>query len=306
MKLNLLKILAAVCDNDFAVSKTAQKLNLPQPTVSRALLDLEREIGRALFIRRGKRIIDITPMCREVLVQARQMLVHHDNIIKLCKQDILGSIRIGTTHVQARYVLPAVARRYLREYERANIQIYQDTPASLVQMAESNAVDIVMCTEALENHISLQAVNAYRWNRSLIMPKSHPLARDKTITLKKLAACPLVTYVHGFTGRDMFDATFRKVNLSPSVIVAASDSDVIKTYVRMGAGVGVIASVSYQSAEDKDLVCRPLSHLFPDMWTRMAYHRRKVITESMQRFMDLVTQHCKTQQKKFGAKAARR
>ena len=302
MKIKLLRCLVAMGDNQMNVSAAARELRILQPSMSKNLMDLEKEIG-TLFVRRGRRFVDMTPLGREVLTEARDILLKCDNIAALRRRHDKGSgdIRIGTTHLQARYVLPAAVRQYLDEFADANIQIFQNTPKNLAQMLENNLVDMVICTEALENHPRLDSADAYCWNRSIIMPPKHALARAKPLTLKKLAAHPLITYVHGFTGRTSFDATFRRAGLAFHVAVAAADSDVIKTYVRMGAGIGVIATVSYQPKEDADLVCRSAAHLFPDMRVRMAYLREKNITVGMRRLMEIFCRHTTTM--KLGASA---
>lgn len=306
VKLNLLRCLVAVCENELQVSKAARELQLLQPSVSKSLMDLEKELGQPLFIRRGRRFVGMTPLCRETLAEAREVLRRCDNIAALGKRHGKehSDIKIGTTHLQARYILPAVVPQWLREFPEANIQIMQGVPANLVQMLENSQVDVVICTEAMEHHPALEAIDAYKWNRSVILPPGHALARGN-ITLKKLAAEPLVTYVHGFTGRAVFDRAFREAGLAPKVTVAAADSDIIKTYVRAGTGVGVIAAICYDAVADCDLKRVTVAHLFPDMQVRLAFHRRKIITESMRRFMDIFCHHTATLQSALGAKAVR-
>lgn len=306
VKINVLRCLAAMDDNEMNVSAAARELRMLQPSVSKNLHDLEKEMG-PLFVRRGRRFCGMTPLGREMLAEARDILVKCDNIAALKRRHGKGGgdLRIGTTHLQARYILPAVVRQYLRSYPDANIQIQQNAPANLVAMLENNLVDVVICTEALENHARFDSVEAYRWNRAVLAPRGHPLAETNLPTLKKLSAYTLVTYVRGFTGRAAFDAVFRRAGLSPRVSVAAADSDVIKTYVRAGAGVGVVAAVSYDADEDRDLICVPAAHLFPDMRVRIAYLRDKLITPAMRKFMTLFRRHTAEIRGTLGAKKPR-
>lgn len=291
LKIKLLRCFAAMCDNDMNVSAAARELRLPQPSVSKGLMDLEKDAG-PLFIRRGRRFAGLTPLGEEVLAEARDILLRCENIAALRRRhaDGGGDLRIGTTHLQARYVMPPVVRRYLDEFPDARIQIWQGTPADAAAMLENGRVDVAVCTEALAGRPRVSAEPAYAWNRALIVPRKHPLARAGAPTLKKISAFPIVTYVRGFTGRAAFDAAFRRAGLSLNVAVAAADSDVIKTYVRAGAGAGVVAAAACQP-EDSDLACVSLSRLFPDMHVYMAFLQDKVVTGSMRRFMDMFREH---------------
>ena len=298
----MLRCLVALCDNNMNVSAAAQELNMLQPAMSKTLILLEKEIG-ALFLRRGRRLTGLTLLGREVLHEARNILFNCDNIEALRRRHDYdnGDIRIGTTHLQARYILPSVVKQYLREFAKANIQILQNTPANLVNMVENNQVDIIICTEALDHHSQIEAVSAYRWNRSIIFSHHHPLAQQKRLTLKNIATYPLVTYVRGFTGRAAFDRAFRQAGVSFNVAVAAADSDVIKTYVRMGTGVGVIAAIAYDSRQDKNLMCRSVRHLFPDMEVKIAFMQNRMITDAMRRFMDIFRHHASSIGGELGA-----
>ncbi|MDM5147393.1 LysR substrate-binding domain-containing protein [Candidatus Persebacteraceae bacterium Df01] len=289
IKFSTLRCLVAVCDNKLNVTEAARELNTMQPLVSKKLIELEEEMENPLFVRNGKRFVSTTKLCDALLVEAREILLKCDNIKALSdshhNDTIRGDMRIGTTHTQARYILPAVLRQFRQEYADSRIEILQGTPINLVHMLENNQVDMVICTEAMEENSALFSVTAYAWNRSVVMLKTHPLVQEQKMTLKCLTAWPIVTYVHGFTGRRVFDATFHKAGLIPNVVVSAVDSDIIKTYVREGIGVGIVANVCYHEKTDHDLTCFPVSHIFPDMQVRIAYHREKIITHAMQRFM---------------------
>lgn len=305
MKLSMLRCLVAVCDNDLNVTDAARELDTLQPSVSKKLMELEEEMGHPLFVRRGKRFIGVTPLCRELLSEAREILLKCDNIAALGKTHrgsmTRGDMRIGTTHTQARYILPAVLQKFRDDYPDSHIQLFQGSPINLVRMLENNQVDMVICTEEIDDNPSLFSVEAYHWNRCLVMLPGHVLADEKDISLEQLAEYPIVTYVHGFTGRQAFDTVFRKVGMFPNVVVAAVDSDIIKTYVREGIGVGIVASISCQEAADSDLVHCSVAHLFPDMRVRVAHHREKIVTEAMQRFISIFQGHTSKLVAKLGA-----
>ena len=303
MKINLLRCLVAMGDNNMQVSAAARELRMLQPSVSKNLIELEKVMG-PMFVRRGRRFISMTPLGRETLAEARDILVKCDNLNSLRRRHNAGGgdIRIGTTHVQARYILPVTVQRYMSEFSEANIQIFQNTPANLAKMLENNQVDLMICTESMDHHPRLHSVDAYWWNRSVIMPRDHPLASGKApITLKKLAGWPLVTYVRGFTGRASCDAAFRRAAIKTNITVAAADSDIIKTYVRMGIGVGIIAAISYEPEADKDLEFKPAGHIFPDMCTRIAHLKDKMLTDGMTRFITIFCEHTEELKERLGA-----
>ena len=289
-----LRSLVAVCENDLNVSAAAKKLHTAQPAISKHLARLEEHVGQPVFARRGKRFLDLTPVGREVLSQARDILLKMDNIAALGADrggQPRGDLRIGTTHTQARYILPPVVGDFVRECPKVSLQIWQGAPADLVRRMENNEADLVICTENLQEHPGLVALPALRWNRRLIAPKKHPLARSRPPTLERLAKYPIVTYVSGFTGRKVFDETFRRAGIVPNVVVSAADADVVKTYVRLGVGVGVVADLACDPKADADLVAVPLGKLFPEMTVRLAHRREKHVTRAMRSFMDIFREH---------------
>ena len=303
MKLSLLRCLVAMGDNDLSVSAAARELRIAQPSASKMLASLEDQTGE-LFVRRRRRFTALTPLGREVLAEARGILLKCANIEAMQRRhrNVGGDLRIGTTHLQARYVLPEVVRQYMSEFAGANIQIFQNTPSALAGMLEQNQADVAVCTESLEGNAHLESSDVYTWNRIAIMRRGHPLENAGQLTLKKLAAYPVITYVPGFTGRASFDEAFRRLKIPVNVSVAAADSDVIKTYVRAGSGVGVVAAISYIPEEDGDLARIPAAHLFPNMRTRIGYARGKFITEDMRRFTDILRRHAGKIKDRLGAK----
>jgi LysR family transcriptional regulator, cys regulon transcriptional activator len=293
MELRQLRSLVALSDNGFSVSRTAARLHLVQPAVSQHLRLLEDELGTPLFLRHGKRLTGLTEAGAKVLGYARSTLADLANIAAVGRDHVeesRGTLRIGTTHTQARYVLPPVLRRFNEAYPEVEVQIYQATPAQLVDMALADQVDLAICTEAIGEHKGLISLPSYRWNRCLIAPHGHPVLARRPISLGVLCEYPMITYVFGFTGRGSLSSIFAKVGLHPRVVLGAVDTDVIKTYVREGMGIGVIADLAFQPEQDADLGIRDLSHLFPWEVTKIAYARDKYVRRFQQRFMDLFQQ----------------
>ena len=291
LKLSLLRALLAVCDSNFNVSKAARMESATQPSISRKVLELEFAVGQPLFIRRGRRFVELTALGREVLNEARSVLMKCDNIMRLGETHRRGKpggdLRVATTHTQARYVLPKVVRAFRESYPGIGLHILQGSPAQLVRQLEDNLADLAICTEALEHNPSLRVVDSYYWNRVLLVQPDHALAKARKLTMQLLAAHPLITYVHGFTGRGSFDEAFARAGVQPRVMMSAADADVIKAYVRLGMGAGVVAVMAYDHKDDADLTMRPLDDLFPQMRVRIAYHREKFVSEAMGFFIDL-------------------
>ncbi len=290
MDLKQLKSLVTIIENNFNISQAAQQLNLVQSAVSQQISRLEEEIGVKIFIRAGKRLSGITPAGEEIVAYAYRTLANANSILEIAQDHISvdqGMLRLGATHTQAQYILPPVIKAFSQEYPDIELQIHQGTPQQLVNKAIYDEVDFSICTEALGQNADLLSLPSYNWNRSLIAPADSPILNNKKLSLEILSQYPIVTYVHGFTGREVFDETFRKEGLKPQVVLSAADTDVIKTYVRNGMGVGVIANMTYLPDKDTDLVLRDLSHLFPAETTKIAYKKDKYLRKHQQRFIEL-------------------
>jgi len=291
MELRQLRSLVALVEAELSVTRAALRLNLVQSAVSQHLKQLEEELGVRLFHRSGKRLAGLTAAGEQVVHYARSTLADAANILAIGRDhrsDDTGVLRIGTTHTQARYVLPPAIRRFRALYPQVEIQLHQDTPRQLAEMAVQDLVDLVICTEVIGDHAALTALPCYRWNRVLIAPHGHPLLDARPLTLELLCAHPIITYVAGFTGRGRLSDSFAKEGLRPRVVLAAADTDVIKTYVREGLGLGIIADLAWQAREDTDLGVRDLSHLFPSELTRVAHLRERYLRRFQQRFLDIL------------------
>ncbi len=290
MELRQLHTLIALINNDFSVSRTADKLFLVQSAVSQQLKRLEKELGGELFVRKGKRLTGLTEFGRQVEQQALDAVHSVKNIHRLAQDEQQlneGILRIGCTHTQARYILPPVISQFYQSYPDVELQMHQGTPQQLVEWAIRDVVDFSICTEELAQSKKLESIPCYRWNRCLITLPDHPIMKIKQPGLNDLCDYPIITYVMGFTGRRSLDETFRRAKLKPNTVLSAADTDIIKTYVLDGLGIGIIASMAFNRSIDKPLRFKDLSDLFPWETTRIAYLKNKYIRRHQQTFIEL-------------------
>jgi LysR family cys regulon transcriptional activator len=293
MEFKQLQTMLALVNNDFSVSRTAQKLFLVQSAVSQQMIRLEQELEADIFVRKGKRLTGLTDFGEAVVKEASRALRAMNNIRSLAKDalnDAQGILRIGCTHTQARYMLPSVIRAFNRAYPGIELQIHQGNPRQLVTWAEHDEVDFSICTEELAQSGQLQSIPCYRWNRCLITPPGHPLLAKQAISLEDLCEYPIITYVLGFTGRKHFNERFASAGLKPDIVLSAADTDIIKAYVQDGLGIGVIAGMAYDASTDTQWGERDLSHLFGWETTRIAYQKNKLIRRFQQTFIELFLQ----------------
>jgi len=291
MKLQQLRYIWEVAHHDLNVSATAAELFTSQPGISKQIRMLEDELGVEIFARSGKHLTRITPAGESIIREAGEILRRADGIKRIAQEfsdQNRGELRIATTHTQARYALPKLIREFMAEYPEVTLHMNQGTPWQISEMAANGVVDFAICTEALDQFHDLIMMPGYRWNRCAVVPKDHPLAELKTLTLEELAKYPLVTYVQGFTGRSRLDQAFESVGLTPKVVFTASDADVIKTYVRLGLGVGIVAHMAHDPEVDTDLVALDAQHLFEPSITRIAFRKgtflRAYMVDFIQRF----------------------
>ena len=290
MELRQFHTLITLINNDFSVSRTAEKLFLVQSAVSQQLKRLEQELDCDLFIRKGKRLTGLTEFGRQVEQQAHYAIQSVKNIQRMAQDEqqlSQGVLRIGCTHTQARYILPPVISQFNRDYPNVELQMHQGTPQQLVEWAVNDVVDFSICTEELAQSEKLESIPCYRWNRCLIALPDHPILKIKHLQLNDLCDYPLITYVMGFTGRKSLDETFQHAQLKPNIVLSAADTDIIKTYVLDGLGIGIIASMAFVKNLDKPLRFMDLSDLFPWETTRIAYLKNKYIHRQQQTFVDL-------------------
>lgn len=295
MKLQQLRYIWEVAHHDLNVSATAQSLYTSQPGISKQIRLLEDELGIEIFARSGKHLTRVTPAGQEVIELAGQILRTVDNIKQVAQEfsdDKKGSLTLATTHTQARYALPAVIRDFITKYPDVALHMKQGTPIQISEMVSEGAADFAIATEAMELFSDLVMLPCYRWNRCVLVPKDHPLTKVRQpLTLEHVAEHPIVTYVFGFTGRSKLDEAFSEKGLKPKVVFTAADSDVIKTYVRMGMGVGIVAGMAYDEKADADMVALDASHLFESSTTKIGIRRGTFMRGYMYDFVTRFAPH---------------
>ena len=294
MKLTQLRYLAAIVDSGLNISAAAEKLHISQPGVSRQLKLLEDELGFELFVRDGRQLVRLTPAGQRVLERARRLL-HEAQSIKAMSSDVRdpakGSLSIATTHTQARYVLPSVIAQFRQRYPQVRLHLQQGTSEQIAELLNEGQVDIAISTGARDKVPHCVLLPCYEWYRRIAVPRHHPLAKHKSLTLAKLAQYPLVTYVFNLSGPASLPDAFAKAGLSPDIAITARDSDVIKTYVRLGLGVGVLAAMALDDENDKDLVSFDASHLFPRHLTWIGFRRGSFLRRYTLDFIQQVAPH---------------
>ena len=294
MKLQQLRYIVEVMNHNLNVSSTAESLFTSQPGISKQVRMLEDELGVQIFGRTGKHLTHVTSAGREVIDIAQQVL-EQVNAIKAVaaehNQPDCGKLNIATTHTQARYALPSVIQRFIQQYPKVSLHMHQGSPQQISEAAAKGRADFAIATEALHLYQDLIMLPCYHWNRSIIVTRDHPLAQLSKLDIGDIAEFPLVTYVHGFTGRSELDRAFAAAGKEPRIVFTATDADVIKTYVRMGIGIGVVASMAYNADEDKDLVAIPAHHLFEPSTTKIGFRRGTFLRTYMYDFIENFAPH---------------
>ncbi|WBU43089.1 MULTISPECIES: HTH-type transcriptional regulator CysB [Marinobacter] len=294
MKLQQLRYIWEVAHHDLNVSATAQSLFTSQPGISKQIRLLEDELGLEVFARSGKHLTRITPGGEIIIREAGEILRRVEGIKKIAQEfsnQRKGDLSIATTHTQARYALPPVISGFIEEYPDVSLHMHQGTPMQISEMAANGAVDFAIATEGMDLFNDLIMMPCYKWNRCVIVPKDHPLAKGQELSLEELAEYSLVTYVFGFTGRSKLDEAFQSRGLTPKVVFTAADADVIKTYVRLGLGVGIIASMAFDPKVDTDLVSLDASKLFRPSVTRIGFRKGTFLRGYMYDFMHRFAPH---------------
>jgi LysR family transcriptional regulator, cys regulon transcriptional activator len=276
------------------LTETAKALHTSQPGVSKAILELEEELGIDVFARHGKRLRRVTEPGEQVLKAIEVILREVGNLKRIgdefSKQDA-GHLSIATTHTQARYVLPEPVALLMRRFPKVKVALHQGNPEQVAQMVIEERADIGLATESLAGFDELVTLPCYSWQHMMVVPTSHPLAAVLRPTLEQLAAVPLVSYHPSFTGRTRIDAAFARAHLKPDIVLEAIDSDVIKTYVRSGLGVGIVAEMATRDdPAGGDLVSRSVGHLFGDNVSRVAFKRGAYLRSFVYTFAELLSE----------------
>jgi LysR family cys regulon transcriptional activator len=275
------------------LTEAAKALHTSQPGVSKAILELEEELGIEIFQRHGKRLKRVTEPGLQVVAAIERILNELDNLRRIgdeYSQQERGTLSIATTHTQARYMLPGPVALLRRRYPEVRVALHQGNPDQVARMLIDGAADIGLATESLEDHDELITLPCYDWQHVVVVPTGHPLADGPPLTLEQLVGFPLVSYHPSFTGRRRIDTAFAQRHLNPDIVLEAIDSDVIKTYVKLGLGVGIVAEMAMRDdAPDSGLVARPAGHLFGRNVSRVAFRRGVYLRAFVYTFAELLS-----------------
>jgi LysR family cys regulon transcriptional activator len=285
-----LRIIRETLRRNFNLTEVANALYTSQSGVSKHIKDLENELGVELFVRRGKRLLGLTEPGKELARLVERILLDTANIKRLADQfakSDRGEITIATTHTQARYALPRPIAAFRKEFPDVHLVLHQGTPKDIAAMLTDGTADIGIATEALEDTPEIVSCPFYSWYHGVIVPKGHPLERTKPLTLENIAEWPIITYNEGFTGRSSIDEAFAKLGLAPDIVMAALDADVIKTYVEVGLGIGIVASMAFDKDRDSNLRLLDSHHLLPQSTSRIAVRCGRFLRGFAYRFIEL-------------------
>jgi LysR family cys regulon transcriptional activator len=262
--------------------------------VSKQIQLFEEELGLQIFKRNGKRLVGITEPGRKVLSLAAKVIHEIDNIKRVGDEFShveTGTFTIATTHTQARYKLPAAVKAFMSQYPKVKLNIHQGNPSQVAEQVASGEADIGIATESITSQDNLLCLPIYHWNRCLVVPIGHELITQGPLTLEKLAAYPLITYDFGFTGGTLVSKTFTEAGLTPNIVLTAIDADVIKTYVTLGLGIGLLANMAYDAVRDSQLVAIDASHLFADSTTYLGVRKDAFLRGYMTGFIEIIAPH---------------
>ena len=292
MNLHQFRFVQEAARRNLNLTEAAKALHTSQPGVSKAIIELEGELGVEIFARHGKRLKRITEPGQHVLRSIELIMREVGNLKRIGEQFSAqdnGTLSIATTHTQARYVLPVPVARLREAYPKVNISLHQATPDQVARMVIDEVAEIGMATESLADYPELVTLPCYEWQHVLVMPPSHPLAQKERLGLDDIAHEPLITYHPSFTGRAKIDQAFATRRLQPRIALEAIDSDVIKTYVRLGLGLGIVAEMAMKDDPVGDLVVRPVGHLFGQSVARVAFKRGAYLRSYVYTFAELIS-----------------
>ena len=287
MNLSQIELLRVLQETNLNLSKAAEKMHIVQSAVSRQLQLFESELGSPLFERQGKKLVGMTTLGIRIMEEVATINRAKTNIQHIAADYLdsnQGILHIATTHTQAKYFLPVPIQRFREKYPGVKIYMVQSSPDQLIDQLHARKADIAICTEKVDQESDLVIETCYEWHHALVVPQQHPLS-EGDITLERLAAFPILTYSFGFTGRSNIESAFKNTGLELDITLAASDTDVIKTYVRLNMGVGLITAMAYDPITDSDLVARDLSHLIPSSRTKIAYLKHNYLPLYSQHFI---------------------
>jgi len=289
MKLQQLRCLTEVARRNLNVSEAAEALHTSQPGVSKQIRALEDELAIQVFVRHGKRLVSITEPGKAVIAIAERILSEAQNLKRAGEEyanDQLGTLTIATTHTQARYALPKAVAAFKRKYPKVELLIHQGNPTQICEQVVAGEADMGVATEMISQFPELVSLPVYQWNRVVVVPPKHPLLKEP-LTLERLAQHPIITYDFAFANRSLVQKAFETRNLTPHVVLSAQDSDVIKTYVELGLGVGILAKMAFDAKRDLNLRAIDASHLFESSTTRLGIKRGAYLRRYAYEFIEL-------------------
>jgi LysR family cys regulon transcriptional activator len=295
MNLHQFRFVQEAVRRNLNLTEAAKALHTSQPGVSKAIIELEEELGVEIFARHGKRLKRVTEPGQHVLKSIELIMREVGNLKRIGEQfsaQDSGTLSIATTHTQARYVLPVPVAKLREAYPKVSVSLHQGSPDQVARMLMDEVAEIGIATESLSDYPDLVTLPCYEWQHVLVLPLDHPLAKKERITLEDIAAEPLVTYHPSFTGRTRIDSAFAQKKLTPRIALEAIDSDVIKTYVRLGLGIGIVAEMAVHDdtgSTNADLAVRPLGHLFGQNLARVAFKRGAYLRNFVYRFAELLS-----------------
>ena len=290
MNFQQLRIVRETVRRNFNLTEVANTLYTSQSGVSKHIKDLEDELSVELFVRKGKRLLGLTEPGKEMVKIVERMLLDARNIKNLAEQysqQDSGRLTIATTHTQARYALPKVVTEFKKLYPKVHLKLHQGSPAEIAQLLLDGDADIGVATETLGEIPELASFPFYSWHHAVVVPAGHELEQQQPLTLEAIAAHPIITYHEGFTGRALLEKTFHDAGLLPDIVLSALDADVIKSYVELGLGVGIVASVAFNEQRDLGLRKLDCSHLFDEVFTRIAVRRGHLLRRFAYHFIEL-------------------
>ncbi|WP_144395092.1 LysR substrate-binding domain-containing protein [Pleionea sediminis] len=294
MKLQQLRYLLAIAENDLNITAASEKLYTSQPGVSKQLKLLEEELGLRLFSRNGKSLDGVTYAGNLVLEKAATIMSEVENIKQLAHElqnEQEGSLSIGTTHTQARYVLPDILQAFRKRYPDVRLNLHQGTSEQISEMMKNGLIDFAIASSSGAKNSDTVTLPCYHWDRAILMPQDHPLTKLDEIELTDLAEYPMITYVLNQSGSSSFRDTFAKAGITPNIAITARDADVIKTYVRKGLGIGIAASMAYDPEQDHDLVAISTHDIFPSCTTWVGFREEQYIRSYMYDFIEMIAPH---------------
>lgn len=290
MNLQQLRYVQEVARRGLNVSEAAEALYTSQPGVSKQIRLLEAELGVEVFVRHGKRLVALTEPGQQVLALAERILRDADNLRLVGEEfsnEAAGDLSIATTHTQARYALPRVVRDFMRRYPQVKLSLHQGNPRQVGDMVLSGEADVAIATEAIADYDELVTLPCQQWNRCVVATPRHPILREQPLTLEAIARYPIITYDDAFTGRGLINKAFLGRGLKPRVVISAIDSDVIKTYVAMDLGIGILARMAYDPLVDRNLGMSDAAHLFESSTTRIGLRRNAYLRGYVYAFIEL-------------------